>query len=134
MGNPDRRPRSHRRNHLRPTKLAGTPPAREVSSRREISAPSQPESKSWKPGAIAPTLLRLNDKKEPWHPLLAVTLRRMIDSEKNAPGSREEKIQAACDRFYGRHDQPQDIADELEAFYIARGGFLRKADLAAHHT
>ncbi len=83
---------------------------------------------------IAPTLLLLNDNKEPWHPLLAVTLRKMIDSEQNASGSREEKIQAACDRFYGRRDQPQDIADELEAFYIARGGFLRKADLAAHHT
>jgi gamma-glutamyltranspeptidase/glutathione hydrolase len=36
--------------------------------------------------------------------------------------------------FYGRGSIPSDIADNLEAFYIERGGFLRKADLAAHVT
>lgn len=83
---------------------------------------------------IAPALALLDAGKEPWHPNLAVTLRRMVESEKNAGGSREEKIQAASDRFYGRHGAPQDIADALEAFHIRKGGFLRKLDLAAHHT
>jgi hypothetical protein len=50
------------------------------------------------------------------------------------PGGRQDKIQAASDRFYGRGAAPRDIADELEEFYIQKGGFLRKADLAAHHT
>jgi gamma-glutamyltranspeptidase / glutathione hydrolase len=68
-----------------------------------------------------------------WHPKLAVTLRKMVDEERRNPGSREEKIQAACDLFYGR-GKPSSIADDLEAFYIQRGGFLRKADLAAHAT
>jgi gamma-glutamyltranspeptidase / glutathione hydrolase len=83
---------------------------------------------------IAPALKLLDEGKEPWHPNLAVTLRKMVESERSAEGSREDKIQAASDRFYGRHGAPQDIADELEAFYIEKGGFLRKADLAAHHT
>jgi len=83
---------------------------------------------------IAPALALLDAGKEPWHPNLAATLRKMVESEKSAAGSREDKIQAASDRFYGRHGAPQDIADELEAFYIEKGGFLRKADLAAHHT
>ena len=36
---------------------------------------------------------------------------------------------AARDRFY-----KGDVADELEAWYIATGAFLRKADLAAYET
>ena len=83
---------------------------------------------------IAPALGLLNAGKEPWHPNLAVTLRKMVQSERTASGTREDKIQAASDRFYGRGGAPQDIADELEAFYVQKGGFLRKADLAAHHT
>jgi len=83
---------------------------------------------------IAPALALLDAGKEPWHPNLAVTLRKMVESERAAPGSRQDKIQAASDRFYGRGAAPQDIADELEEFYIQKGGFLRKADLAAHHT
>ena len=68
-----------------------------------------------------------------WMPKLAVTLRKMVDAERAASGSREEKIQAACDLFYGR-DGKDGIADELEADYIEKGGFLRRADLAAHKT
>ena len=83
---------------------------------------------------IAPALALLDAGKAPWHPDLAVTLRRMVESERSANGGREEKIQAACDRFYGRPGAPQDIADEMEAFHIRKGGFLRKADLAAHRT
>jgi gamma-glutamyltranspeptidase/glutathione hydrolase len=83
---------------------------------------------------IAPTLAILDAGKEPWHPNLAVTLRRMGEEERLATGSREARLQAACDRFYGRNPVRNDIAEELEAFYIANGGFLRRADLAAHKT
>lgn len=83
---------------------------------------------------VAPTLALLDVGKEDWHPRLAVTLRRMVEEEQNTRGSRVEKLQAATDRFYGRNGVRQDIADDLEAFYIEKGGFLRKADLAAHVT
>lgn len=83
---------------------------------------------------IAPTLAILDGGKEAWHPKLAVTLRRMVKEEDLTSGSREARLQAACDRFYGRNSQRNDIAEELEAFYIEQGGFLRRADLAAHKT
>ena len=83
---------------------------------------------------IAPALALLDAGKEPWHPNLANTLRRMVDEEARTVGSREERLQAAGDRFYGRNAQRNDIAEELEAFYIEQGGFLRRADLAAHKT
>jgi len=60
---------------------------------------------------------------------LAVTLRKCVEAEQNASGSREQKLIAARDRFY-----KGDIADELEAWYIETGSFLRKRDLAAHET
>lgn len=62
-----------------------------------------------------------------------VTLRRLVEEELTS-GSRQARLQAACDRFYGRHPTRNDIAEELEAFYIEQGGFLRRADLAAHKT
>jgi gamma-glutamyltranspeptidase/glutathione hydrolase len=83
---------------------------------------------------IAPTLALLDEAKEEWHPRLAATLRRLVEEEQLTAGSREEKLQAACDRFYGRNQHRNDVAEDLEAFYIERGGFLRRADLAAHHT
>lgn len=83
---------------------------------------------------IAPTLAILDAGQEPWHPNLAVTLRRMVDEEQRTSGSREARLQAAGDRFYGRNLQRNDIAEALEAFYIEQGGFLRRADLAAHKT
>ena len=83
---------------------------------------------------VAPTLDLLDAGNESWHPNLAKTLRRMVEEEQIALGSREEKLQAACDRFYGRNSERNDIAEELEAFYIEKGGFLRRADLAAHTT
>ena len=64
-----------------------------------------------------------------WYAELAVTIRRLIEAEQNTAGSREQKLQAVSDRFYRG-----DIADELVAWYIERGGFLRKRDLAAHVT
>jgi gamma-glutamyltranspeptidase/glutathione hydrolase len=64
-----------------------------------------------------------------WFEGLAETFGKLIETEKNTPGTREQKFQAACDRFY-----KGDIADQLEAYYISNGGFLRKSDLAAHVT
>ena len=78
---------------------------------------------------VAPSLALLDKAEKDWHPKLAVTFRKLIETEKNTEGTREEKLQAARDRFY-----KGDIADALEAFYIKEGGFLRKKDLAAHVT
>ena len=64
-----------------------------------------------------------------WQADMAVTFRKLVESEKAAKGTRQEKLQAVSDRFYRG-----DIADALEAWYIEKGGFLRKADLAAHRT
>ena len=83
---------------------------------------------------VAPTLEILDRGKETWHPNLAHTLRRLVEEEALTSGSRETRLQAACDRFYGRNAQRNDIAEELEAFYIENGGFLRRTDLAAHKT
>jgi gamma-glutamyltranspeptidase/glutathione hydrolase len=79
--------------------------------------------------AVAPTLALLAGNERDWYPRLAATLGKMIDTEATATGSREDKLTAARDRFY-----TGDIADDLVAWYIAKGGFLRKADLAAHVT
>ncbi|MFH1567458.1 MAG: gamma-glutamyltransferase, partial [Gemmatimonadota bacterium] len=84
--------------------------------------------------AVGPTLPLLDAGTDDWHPNLAVTLRKMVDSERAASGTREQKLQAACDRFYGRGPGGSDIARDLEAFYVERGSFLRRADLAAHRT
>jgi gamma-glutamyltranspeptidase/glutathione hydrolase len=84
---------------------------------------------------VEPTLALLDAGDEEWQPRLAVTLRKMTAEEHSAAGTRAKKIQAACDLFYGRGDaRDSSIAGELEAFYIENGGFLRKADLAAHVT
>jgi gamma-glutamyltranspeptidase / glutathione hydrolase len=64
-----------------------------------------------------------------WQADLAVTFRKLVESETSAKGTRQQKLQAVSDRFYRG-----DIADALEAWYIEKGGFLRKADLAAHKT
>src|SRR5579859_483246 len=64
-----------------------------------------------------------------WQADLAVTFRKLVESEKASKGTREQKLQAVSGRFYRG-----DIADALQAWYIERGGFLRKADLAAHET
>ena len=83
---------------------------------------------------VAPTLAILDDGEESWHPRLADTLRRLVEAEQTEHGSRQEKVAAASDRFYGRNGARQDVADALEADYVEKGGFLRKADLAAHRT
>jgi len=83
---------------------------------------------------VLPTLALLDAGTKSWHPKLARTLRRMVEEEQIASGSREQKLQAACDRFYGRNKDRNDIAEELEEYYIQQGGFLRISDLAAHRT
>jgi len=64
-----------------------------------------------------------------WQADLARTLRKLVEAEQKAKGNREERLQAVADRFYRG-----DIADQLEAWYVSQGGFLRKEDLAAHRT
>src|SRR5580658_2147056 len=64
-----------------------------------------------------------------WQTDMAVTFRKLVESEKAAKGTRQQRLQAVSDRFYRG-----DIADALEAWYMEKGGFLRKADLATHKT
>jgi len=78
---------------------------------------------------VQPTLMLLDAGQENWHSDLAVTMRRLVERERETHGSREEKLTAVRDRFY-----KGDIADELEAWYIQTGALLRKADLEAHVT
>ncbi len=77
----------------------------------------------------APSLALLDSGDKDWYANLATTFRRLIETEKKTRGNRKKKLQAARDRFY-----KGDIADELVAFYIKNGGFLRKRDLARHVT
>lgn len=79
--------------------------------------------------AVTPAIELLDRGDKDWHPRLAVTLRKLVDAEKKRGGSRDENLLAVSDRFYRG-----DVADELEAWYIATGATLRKADLAAHQT
>ena len=79
--------------------------------------------------AVQPTLELLDAEGEPWHADLAVTLRKLVARESETAGSRREKLTAVRDRFY-----KGDIADDLEAWYIKSGAFLRKSDLENHRT
>jgi len=78
---------------------------------------------------VTPSLALLDAGGRDWYDRLAVTFRKMIETEKQTNGTREQKLQAAVDRFY-----QGDIADDLETWYIEKGGLLRKEDLAAHVT
>lgn len=78
---------------------------------------------------VAPSLALLDAGDKDWHPKLAATFRKLVETEQQTSGSREDKLQAARDRFYRG-----DVADDLVAFYKSQGGFLRKEDLAAHET
>ena len=79
--------------------------------------------------AVTPTLELLDSGDQSWHKNLAKTLRRLVATEREAQGTREQKLTAARDRFY-----KGDIADELEQWYRDTGAFLRKGDLASHVT
>lgn len=64
-----------------------------------------------------------------WYADLAVTFRKLAEAEGRSQGTRDQKLQAVSDRFY-----KGDIADALEHWYVEKGSFLRKKDLAAHKT
>ena len=78
---------------------------------------------------VAPSLALLDSGGKDWYANLAVTFRKLVETEKKTRGNRKKKLQAARDRFY-----KGDIADDLVDFYIKNGGFLRKRDLARHVT
>lgn len=78
---------------------------------------------------IVPALEILDNGSTSWYDDLARTLRKGRDAERNASGTREEKLQAVADRFYRG-----DIADALDSWYRNNGGLLRKRDLEAHIT
>ena len=79
--------------------------------------------------AVAPALALLDAGELEWHAPLAATLRKLVERERDTSGSREAKLQAACERFYRG-----DIADDLVARYAEVGSFLTHEDLAAHVT
>ena len=78
---------------------------------------------------VEPSLALLDSGDKDWYANLAVTFRKLTETEKETRGNRKRKLQAARDRFY-----KGDIADELVDFYKKNGGFLRKRDLARHVT
>jgi len=78
---------------------------------------------------VAPSLALLDSGGKDWYANLAVTFRKLVETEKKTRGNRKKKLQAARDRFY-----KGDIADALVDFYKKNGGLLRKRDLARHVT
>ncbi|MGM0492215.1 MAG: gamma-glutamyltransferase family protein [Armatimonadota bacterium] len=78
---------------------------------------------------VAPTMELLEAGEKDWHGPLARTLRRLTEAARITPGSREEKLLSARDRFYWG-----DIAVELAEWYEEVGSPLTAEDLAAHVT
>tara|TARA_R110001606_G_scaffold128497_1_gene263040 strand:+ start:1197 stop:1730 length:534 start_codon:yes stop_codon:yes gene_type:complete len=78
---------------------------------------------------IDKTLGDISGDSRNWYAELAITIRKLIEAEQNTAGTRNDKLTAVSNRFYRG-----DIADDLVEWYIERGGFLRKEDLAEHVT
>ena len=78
---------------------------------------------------VAPALRVLDGGGKDWYDELAATFRKLVEAERARKGSRVQNLQKARARFY-----TGDIAEELVAYYKKTGGFLTKADLAAHRT
>ena len=78
---------------------------------------------------VAPALRVLDGEGKDWYGALAETFRKLVEAERAREGTRVQNLQKARERFY-----TGDIADELVAYYKKTGGFLTKADLAAHRT
>ncbi len=76
-----------------------------------------------------PTLKILDQGGEDWYDELAVTLRKLIETESKTNGNRKEKLNAARDRFY-----KGDIAQQLVNYYKENGGYLTLQDLEEHQT
>ncbi|MSQ96059.1 MAG: hypothetical protein EXR98_16100 [Gemmataceae bacterium] len=79
--------------------------------------------------AVQPTLAILDRHEKTWHANLAVTIRRMIEAEKQSPTDRKRGLRLVADYFYRG-----PIARELSAFCEANGGLIRYTDLATHVT
>ncbi len=78
---------------------------------------------------VAPTLKILDKNEKPWHADLAVTIRRMIDAEKESPNDRRRGLRLVADYFYRG-----PIAREIDAWSKENGGLIRYVDLATHVT
>lgn len=76
-----------------------------------------------------PTLRLLDRAKVAWHPLLARSLRRLIDAESLGGGDRSRGLRLASDYFYRG-----PLARELAQWSEQHGGLIRYEDLATHVT
>jgi len=77
----------------------------------------------------APMLELLDKGKKDWHPLLAKTVRRLLDAEKSSPHDRKRGLRLVADYFYRG-----PLAWEMDAWSQKNGGLIRYSDLATHVT
>ena len=77
----------------------------------------------------APALRLLDRAKEDWHPLLARSIRRLVDAEASGGGDRSRGLRLAADYFYRG-----PLARELARWCEENGGLIRYTDLATHST
>lgn len=76
-----------------------------------------------------PTLHLLDSGKVAWHPLLARSLRRLIDAESQGGSDRSRGLRLAADYFYRG-----PLGKELAQWCEKNGGLIRAEDLATHVT
>lgn len=76
-----------------------------------------------------PALQLLDRAKVEWHPLLARSLRRLIEAESRGGGDRRRGLRLATDYFYRG-----PLARELARHCEQNGGLIRFEDLATHVT
>lgn len=76
-----------------------------------------------------PALRLLDQAKVAWHPLLAYSLRRLIDAESRGGADRSRGLRLASDYFYRG-----PLARELAQWCEKNGGLIRFEDLATHAT
>lgn len=76
-----------------------------------------------------PTLRLLDRAQVAWHPLLARSLRRLIDAESHGGGDRSRGLRLAADYFYRG-----PLGRELAQWCETNGGLIRAEDLATHVT
>ena len=76
-----------------------------------------------------PTLRLLDRAKVDWHPLLARSIRRLIEAESQGGADRSRGLRLAADYFYRG-----PLAKELAQWCEKNGGLIRAEDLATHVT
>ena len=76
-----------------------------------------------------PTLRLLDRGQAAWHPLLARSLRRLIDAESQGGADRSRGLRLASDYFYRG-----PLGKEIAQFCEQHGGLIRAEDLATHVT